>query len=121
MSDNFPTNVDPNSENIQENIKIMLLLFHLGRDKDKLIELKQLEQSEISKQLEQSEISKQLKALYKQPIYDPIIELLYNTKLDKQINDYVKQGLYDNAVNRLPTLSKLTDTINCIISKSIIC
>ena len=112
MSDNFPTNVDPNSENIQENIKIMLLLFHLGRDKDKLIELKQLEQSEISKQL---------KALYKQPIYDPIIELLYNTKLDKQINDYVKQGLYDNAVNRLPTLSKLTDTINCIISKSIIC
>jgi hypothetical protein len=111
MSYNFPipTNVDPNSENIQENIKIMLLLFHLGRNKDKFIELKQ------------SETSETLKALYKQPIYDPIIELFHNTKTDKQIIDDMNKGQYDNAVNRLGILSELTKTINCIISKSIIC
>lgn len=112
MSDNFPTNVDPNSENIQEKIKIMLLLFHLGRNKDKLIKLKQ------SKQSEQSE---QLKALYKQPIYNPIIELLYNTDVDKKIMEDMTNKQYDNAVNRLGILSELTKTINCIISKSIIC
>ena len=109
MSDNFPEKVDPNSENIQENIKIMLLLFHLGRNKDKFIELKQ------------SETSETLYTEYIQPIYEPIIKLLYNTKVDKQIMDDIQKGLYDNAVNSIPILSKLTKTINCITSKRMDC
>ena len=111
--------IDPESNNIQHNIYIMLTLYKLCQDIYSINNIKSIISNNdinINKINKELGITNHIKNNY----YD-IINLFHIKKENKEANDYVKQGLYDNAVISIPTLSKLTDTINCIISKSIIC
>jgi len=122
--------IDPESNNIQHNIYIMLTLYKLCQDIYSINNIKSIiSNNDINiksiisnNDININKINKELGITnhIKNNYYD-IINLFHIKKENKEANDYVKQGLYDNAVISIPTLSKLTDTINCIISKSIIC